>query len=82
MGETGTVNPKFNPIPLDKIGEKNHAEPWSKPIHMMESKSVGKPLKPKEMKIPESKPLEPAAYGADSIQAVSATKFPTRVSEV
>jgi hypothetical protein len=54
------------------------------PEIQLESKSVGKPLKPKVDEIPsylkpENIRLEPAIRGAESIQAVSAAKIPQSV---
>ena len=78
-----SMNPKYTGIPLDVAGEKAVQEPWAKKNQLLESKSVGKPLNQvKEPKMPETKPIEPARPGTESIQAVSATKFPTRISEI
>lgn len=74
-----SVHPKYEPTPLDKHGERNaQLEPWQKQHAeiIKESKSVGKPLKVREPKMPEAGALEPVKGDAFSIQAVSAARLP------
>ena len=63
-----SVHEKYQAVPLDALGETNaQREPWEKAQVLQESKSVGKPLKPREVKVPPIAALEPVKPGQDSI---------------
>ena len=77
-----SMHPKYQAAALDVRGEElARMEAWerARAEQIMESKSVGKPLKVREPRMPQAGPLEPAKRGTDSIQAVSAAKLPTSV---